>query len=148
MLSVARLPAIVQVAFLLMVAALSVSFAPEARYEIREWAHAEEEGASLVRAVSKARASSCPVAVAGLEQESRVALPVLVTVLDEPVASSCVGGVTYLVIRSSGEGAALASACADDELEVVVGLSLAVVYRCEHLSTGLIRDPMFGLVFT
>ena len=145
-LSVARLPAIVQVAFLLMVVALSLSFVSGARHEVREWAGVEEEGASLVRAVSNARASGCPVAVAGLEEESRVALPVLVTLLDEPVASSCVGGATYLVIRSSGEGVALASACADDELEVLVGLSLAAVYRCEHLGTRLVRDPTFGLV--
>ena len=132
-LSVARLPAIVQVAFLLMVVALSLSFVSAARYEVREWASVEQEGASLVRAVSKARASGCPVAVAGLDEESRVALPVLVTLLGEPVASSCVGGATYLVIRSSGEGAALASACADDELEVLLDLSLAAVYRCERL---------------
>ena len=145
-LSVARLPAVVQVAFLLMVVALSVSFVSAARYEVREWASVEEERASLVRGVSKARASGCRVAVAGLDEESRVALPVLVTLLDEPVASSCVGGATYLVIRSSGEGVALANACADDELELLLDLSLAAVYRCGRLETRPVRDPTFGLV--
>lgn len=145
-LSVARLPTIGQVAFLLMVVALSLSFVSEARYEVREWATFEDEGASLVRAVSKARASGCPVAVAGLDGESRAALPVLVTLLGEPVVSSCVRGATYLVIRSSDEGAALARACVDDELGALLDLRLADVYRCARLETRHVRDPMFGLV--
>jgi hypothetical protein len=143
-LSLARWPVVGQVAgLLLLLAVVHLSFAAS-RDEVNVWVAEEDAGAALVSTVAGAHATGCPVAVAGLDEETTDALPVLVALEGRPVASSCASGDTYLVLRQFQEGVALARACAPGEATRVLAVELGSVYRCARLRERPIRDPYLG----
>jgi hypothetical protein len=110
------------------------------------WVDEEDRGAALVHAVADAHATGCKVAVAGVDQETREALPVLVHLEHGSVASACAAGTTYLVVGTLPEGAALRQVCSRDALVPVLEEYPASVYRCSRLRERPVRDPTLGLV--
>jgi hypothetical protein len=145
-LSLARLPVVAQVAGLVLLLAVVRMTVPLAHDEVQVWVDEEDRGAALVHAVADAHATGCKVAVAGVDQETREALPVLVHLEHGSVASACAAGTTYLVVGTLPEGAALRQVCSRDALVPVLEEYPASVYRCSRLRERPVRDPTLGLV--
>jgi len=145
-LSLARLPAVAQVAGLVLLLAVVRTSVAAAHDEVQVWVDEEDAGAALVHVVADADATGCRVAVGGLDQETTEALPVLVGLQHRRVAPTCAGGAAYLVVGTLAEGAALRKACAAHALEPVLEEYPGSVYRCSRLRERPVRDPTFGLV--
>jgi hypothetical protein len=148
--SLARFPFVVQLLGLLVI--LVVFMPPtRAKEEVRLWTEPELEEASLVRAIADLHSSGCTVAVAGLDEEAGVALPVVVEAKLRPEQEVC-GAVAYLAAGTSEEGAALLAACAPDAQELLLrtGESGSLyewgLYRCKRLGDEPVQDPTLGLV--
>lgn len=145
-LSLARLPAVAQVAGLVLLLAVVRTSVAAAHDEVRVWVDEEDAGAALVHVVADAHATGCPVAVAGLDQETAEALPVLVDLQHRAVAPTCADRTTYLVVGTLPQGAALRRVCSPSALEPVLEAFPGSVYRCSRLREGPVRDPTLGLV--
>lgn len=116
-LSLARLPTIVVAAGVL---AVFFSFMPPpgTRDEVRAWTDEERANGALVREAAELVSSGCVVAVAGLNVEESVALPILVGIERGDASRRCRPG-AYLVLGPQREGAALASSvCAAGEMQL------------------------------
>jgi hypothetical protein len=145
-LSLARWPAVAQVAGLLLMLGVVHFWFSASRDEVKVWVDEEDGGAALVHTVAAAQATGCPVAVAALDIETTAALPVLVALERRPRVPACAGGATFLVLRPFGEGLALSRACAPGARRRLLYGELAVVYRCDRLRARPVRDPTLGLV--
>ncbi|HXF98269.1 MAG TPA: hypothetical protein VNJ46_06615 [Gaiellaceae bacterium] len=151
-LALGRLPPLVQAGA---VGLLALAFLPagEARREVAGWTAEEQAGSALVDLIARLEARGCPVAMAGIDEETQNALQVLVArELGERTArSSCSRDSVYLVLRPWGEGAALASACAPGALARVREPFLleggaVEAYRCSRLRRDPVRDPLLGVL--
>jgi hypothetical protein len=145
-LSLGRLPRLVQVASLLVVAVAVAGGARGAQDVVAEWVDEEQVGSELVKTVADLEHSGCVVAVAGLDLETSEALPVLVALEPNVTGPRCDPGDTYLVVRDVGEGVPLIRACAPGARSTVWESWMAVVYRCSRLRAEPVRDPTLGLV--
>jgi hypothetical protein len=134
-LSLARLPAVVQVAGLVLLLAVVRSSVALAHDEVQVWVGEEDRGAALVHATADADATGCSVVVAGLDQETTEALPVLVDLEHRTVARTCADGVTYLVVGTLPDGGALRERCARGALDPILESFPGSVYRCSRLRT-------------
>ena len=149
-LSLARLPVVLQA---IGVVGLALAFLPatEARTEVDAWAVEEQAGGALVEVLADLDANGCPVAMAGIDQETSLALAALVSRAERPGADGCASEDVHLVLRPYGEGAALAAACAPGALELV-GSPFPLeggdveVHRCSELGSAPVRDPALGLL--
>ena len=151
-LPVSPAPSSVIVQLLSLLVVLVVFMSPmRAKEEVRLWTEPEQEEAALVRAIADLHSSGCTVAVAGLDEEAGVALPVAVGVKLRPAREVC-GAAAYFVAGTSDEGAALLAACASDAQELLLrtGESGSLhewgLYRCTRLGDGPVQDPTLGLV--
>jgi hypothetical protein len=147
-LSLARLPTPIQAVGLLAVV-FSFMPPPGTRDEVQSWTDEELQGAALVRTVSEADDSGCPVAIAGLDPETTEALTVLVGLERRSGEQPCRDTDAYFVVGPGEEGAALASACVPGTLEQIHEAPLehpVSVRRCGQLGAQPVRDPSFGLV--
>jgi hypothetical protein len=145
-LSLGRLPRLVQVASLLLVAVAVAGGARGAQDVVAEWVDEEQVGAELVRTVADVERTGCAVATGGLDLETSEALPVLVALEARGAARACDSGDTYLVVRDVGEGVPLVRACAPGARSTVWESWIAAVYRCTQLRREPVRDPTYGLV--
>ncbi|MGH3110961.1 MAG: hypothetical protein ACRDQT_08605 [Gaiellaceae bacterium] len=143
--SLVRLPSVVQLAGVLLVAfAFLPSTAP--RDEVRHWATDERLDGDFVRAVAERVSAGCVVASAGLDVEPGQAFPVLMAIEGDTTSPCPVGG-AYFVLGPLEEWRALAGACAEGELQKDLdNRDVADLYWCERLGTTPVRDPRFGLV--
>ena len=143
-LSLARLPTLVQVA-----GALCVLFAfmppPGTRAEVASWTDEELAGAAVVKEVRALERSDCRIAMAGVDLESSLALPVLVRLEPGAAGRSCENA-TYFVVGPDIAASPLAPACAPGALEPLVEGPLVSLARCDRLGTKPVRDPDAGLV--
>lgn len=143
-LSLARLPQLLQLVVL--VAAVIALVPPTSTIdEVREWTELERRDAGVVRMVAGLATEGCVVAVAGLDEESAQALPVVAGLVSPPPSSRCEGGETYLVAGIGEAGRALLEACAPGGLELVLE-GFGSVYRCAALRTEPVHDPEVGVV--
>ena len=148
-LSLGRLPVVVQAAG---VAALALAFLPatEAYREVEAWAFEERAGGELVDMLAELDANGCSVAMAGIDQETSMALAALVSRDERSRTAGCASEDVHLVLRPYGEGAALAAACAPRALELVRPFPLeggdVEVHRCSRLGSAPVRDPALGLL--
>jgi hypothetical protein len=149
-LSLARLPVVLQA---IGVAGLALAFLPatEARTEVEGWTVEERAGAALVEILAGLDANGCSIAMAGIDQETSLALAALVARDDRLPTGGCASGDVHLVLRPYGEGAALAAACARGALELVASpFSLegggVEIHRCSELGTAPVRDPALGVL--
>ena len=144
-LSLARLPTPVQVA-----GALCVLFAfvppPGTRAEVASWTDEELAGGAVVKEVRELERSGCRIAMAGVDLESSIALPVLVRLEPGAGGRSCGANATYFVVGPEVETSPLAPACAPGSLEPLLGGPLVSLARCAQLGTAPILDPDAGLV--
>ena len=145
-LSLARLPAVAQVAGLVLLLAVVHTSLASARDEVQVWVDEEDVGAALVALTADLDATGCPVAVAGVDLETTEALPVLVALQHRPRSQTCERRQTFFVARQwMPEGAALVRACATPP-EQLQSSELATVFRCSRLGRKPVRDPELGLV--
>jgi len=145
-LSLARLPRVVQLSALAWMILAFVPL-PGVRAEVSGWADEEQQKEGLVRAVVDVQSSGCVVATAGLDAETRRALPVLVEVERRPVEPPCRDGSTYFVLGAGVDAASLVGTCVPDGLQhVVQGAETMSLYRCTRLRADPIRDPLLGVV--
>jgi hypothetical protein len=149
-LSLARLPAVVQV---LGVAALAFAFLPasEARTEVEAWSQEEQAGGELVHLLAGLHGGGCYIAMAGIDQETSLALGALVARANGAPAARCASDDVYLVLRPYGDGAVLAQACAPGALTPAAEPfplegGAVEVHRCPRLGERPVRDPTLGLV--
>jgi hypothetical protein len=144
--SIARLPLPVQVAGIL---AIVLAFTPPttARDEVRAWVDDEAQQAELVERVAELDSAGCTVAAAGLDAETRRALPVVVAVARPGSAATCEGSATYLVLGGGERALLLARACAPAyRKHVVQGGEAMALFRCGRLRSDPVRDPVLGPV--
>lgn len=148
--SLGRLPVVLQA---MGVAGLALAFLPatEARSEVEAWTVEEQAGGSLVELIAELEATGCTIAMAGIDQETSLALAALVARDDRPRTGGCVSRDVHLVLRPYGEGAALAAACAPGALELIgspfpLEGGAVEVHRCSELGTAPVRDPALGLL--
>lgn len=151
-LGLGRLPPVLQG---MGVAALALSFLPagEARSEVAEWTVEERAGGELVDLLAELDANGCRVAMAGIDEETSLALAALVAREDRSPTGSCERREddVYLVYRPWGDGAALAGACAPGALHSVrppfpLGGGPVEVGRCSGLGAEPVRDSTLGRV--
>lgn len=143
-LSLARFPELVRAAGVLFV---FFAFVPltETRAEVQRWSDEEQQHALLVRRVADLERSGCTVAVAGLDLETGLALPVLVGLDRSSSGQQCAEGGAYLVLPPYfDDNLSLAKTCAPGALEPLVLGRLAGVYECRRLRAGKIADPKLG----
>jgi hypothetical protein len=117
--AVAFLPASVQAAG---VAAAIFAFIPltDARSEVRTWVDEEERAAALVHAVADVDRAGCIVAAAGLDLETREALPVLLGLQRPPDGRGCSERSTYFVVGPGDDARPLLRTCAPGQLDRLV----------------------------
>jgi hypothetical protein len=146
-LSLARLPDPVQLAGVLAVA-LAFLPAPETRAEVRAWTDEELGNQALVQQVGRLEGSGCVVAAAGLDAETKEALPVLVGLERASRPGLCEGGETHLVtgVGSAEEDEALTSVCVPGSLELLTDAHIGSLYRCGRLRAEPVHDPELGVV--
>jgi hypothetical protein len=143
--SLARLPSGLQ--FVALVGLVLVSVPPDGtREEVGRWVAEEKDGGVLVREVAALYASGCLVAMAGLGEEAREALPVLVRVESREQPARCASGATYFVVGQSPQGEALMQTCQKGSVERIGRHAGAIVYRCAALRDAPVRDPALGLL--
>jgi hypothetical protein len=149
-LSLARLPTIVVAAGVL---AVFFSFMPPpgTRDEVRAWTNEELGNGAFVQEVTALSRSGCTVAVAGLDLETSVALPVLVGITSAEGDRGCMPGETYIVAGPGNDGAALVAACMSGALRPLTEAPVGTVYRCGELRPGvqparLVARNRFGAV--
>ena len=144
-LSLARLPTLVQVA-----GALCVLFAflppPGTRAEVSSWTDEELAGGAVVREMRELERSGCRVAIAGVDPESTLALPVLVRLEPGSGGRSCQESAAYFVVGPDVETSPLAAACARGSLSTFLEGPLVSLARCGRLGTKPVRDAEHGLV--
>lgn len=142
-LSLARLPAPVQVA-----GVLSVFFAfmppPGTRDEVVRWTDEEQAGAEVMREARELESSGCTIAIAGADLETTLALPVLVRLEPGSGTRSCEGAAAYLVVGPSLAGP-LAEACAPGASEAIVEGPLVSLHRCDRLRAGAKAERLVAL---
>jgi hypothetical protein len=144
--ALAFLPASVQAAG---VAAAIFAFIPltDARSEVRTWVDEEERAAALVHAVADVDRAGCVVAAAGLDLETREALPVLLGLQRPPDGRGCSERSTYFVVGPGDDARPLLRTCAPGQLDRLVrGNDVMTLYRCGRLRREPVRDPLFGPV--
>ena len=145
-LSLARLPRIVQLAAL---AWMLLAFVPPpgVREEVRVWTEEERPEGALVTTVAELVSSGCTVSTAGLDIETRQALPVLVSLERRTVETTCPLDSTYFVLGGGPGAAALTATCMPDRLaHVLQGGESMGLYRCRRLRSEPLANPLFGLV--
>lgn len=145
-LSLARLPSVFQAAGLLLV---FFAFVPmtETRAEVERWSDETQKHAEIVRLVTDLESSGCTVAVGGLDAETAVALPALVSLGNESGTRPCDPGSRYLVLPPSPDSREpLWNACARGALHPLAVGELLGVYECTRLVGGPVRDPEAGLL--
>jgi hypothetical protein len=141
-LSLARLPRVVQLASLAWIALAFVP-APGLQSEVHSWVEEERQDNLLVSSLADVVAAGCTAAMGGLDLESASALPVLVA-LEGGREGRCEAGSTYLIVRPAGEGLGLIRACSPRALEPILELVTGTLYRCGRLREGLVDDPVLG----
>ena len=127
-------------------AALGLASSPAARDRIDAWVAYEREWSELLKSVTAADASGCPVAAAGFEAETTGALPTLVGLERHGERGSCAEGGTYLVVGPNESGAALLKVCAPGASTTLRDWPSGSVYRCTRLASEPVRDPELGRV--
>jgi hypothetical protein len=129
-LSLARLPLVLQIAGLLAIAFVLVP-PPGARNEVQRWADVEEEQGRVVQRIAALEAAGCAVETVGLLEEAEMALPVLVDVERDEAGSARCAGRAHFVVGPHAEGEAFASVCQPDTLVLVRQAPEAFgLYRC------------------
>lgn len=136
-LSLARLPDLVAAAGVL---AVVFAFMPptEVRNEVSKWSDEEQQHAEIVRLVSELDSSGCTVAVAGLDLETGLALPVLVDLESTPGGRQCAPAYLVLSPYPSAE-LPLLGACEPGSLEPIAVGRLLAVHECGGLGARATR---------
>lgn len=132
--SLSRLPDLVAAAGVL---AVFFAFMPptEVRNEVSNWSDEEQQHAEIVRLVSELDSSGCTVAVAGLDLETGLALPVLVDIESSPGGRECAPAYLVLSPYPSAE-LPLLGACESKSLEPIAVGRLLAVHECGRLVSG------------
>ena len=135
-LSLARLPEAAQAAGVLVV---FFAFLPatETRDEVRRWSDEERQHSEIVALVAGLERSGCTLAVAGLDLETSLALPVLVANENSGGTRACTDGGAYFVLppRPAGD-LPLLRACADGSIQAMEVGPLLGVHECGRLREG------------
>ena len=144
-LSLARLPTPVQLAGVL---GVLLAFTPvtETRAEVQRWTDEELAGAAVVREAAALETAGCTLAIAGVDPETTLALPVVVRLEDGSAERSCDGEPAYFLLGPDGASTSLYSACAEGALGTMVEGPLVLLHRCARLREEPVRDPELGLV--